>query len=173
MSLGIRGNPQREDKVLIKLNNGNEIEGIVVKWGVDLWGQCWAMLKVNEKIVQLNISSILYFSLDKNEFINRSKCDPMEAKRLEEIAKKKFVKEKKKPILVKRNMKESSFEEEADGAFKQLYLDPIERAKLLTKQNAEKEKMLRKSIQEHMVKKDVERVKNNYAMPSFKNYSKD
>lgn len=162
--LGIVGTPQVGDFISIIQNNGDKIEGQVINWGAENWDQYWATIKADDQYLQINISSVSKYYLKKptaaiaivNKKTNESKIIKAGGVETE-------------PIITRRVAEQqSSFKEEANGANSHLSMNPVERARFQASQYQNRIESDRQAAHKQMTRQSVEKVKNNYAVPSFK-----
>lgn len=174
--LGIVGTPQVGDLISIIQNNGDKIDGQVMNWGAENWNQHWATIKIEDQFLQINISSIAKFSLKKSTstitVINKKNQESRVINSQQNVSGVKVVhasKEEEEPTVTRRIVdQESSFKEEANGANSYLSMNPVERARFQASQYQQRIESDRQTAHKHMIRKAVEKVKSNYAEPSFK-----
>lgn len=185
--LGIISTPQSGDVISILTKDGKTLQAQVISWGLEAWGQMWSVCRMsNDQIIQINLSNISTFTLQK-------KSNMQQDYKIVNESKERYIKTQTNPspefIIKKSNKKNTKVEapvftrrlsktskavvEEGFGPNHYLSMDPVERARLLASQQQKSSEKTRQAVHDHMIKKDVERIKNEYSMPSFKKRPKN
>jgi hypothetical protein len=162
--LGIVGTPQVGDCISIVQNNGDKIEGQVITWGSENWNQHWATIKIEDQYLQINISSISKYYLKKPT----TKVALVNKKTNETRVINSQVGEGEPTITRRLADQQVSFNEEATGSNSHLSMNPVERARFQASQYQQRIESDRQAIHKKMTRQSVEKVKSNYAEPSFK-----
>lgn len=200
--LGVVSIPQPGDLVSIMTKDGKSLYGQVVNWGAEEWDERWATCRVfddqgeqSEQLIQINIGNISTYSLHKQstyaqqyKIVGRGEGDAQPEERVvnaqtQQPAAYRIVKhgenEPQKvvnaaPVFTRRIAKTGkAVIEEGVATHHHLSMDPVERARLLAHQQNQRAGLHREKVKDHMARKDIERVKQNYEVPSFKKRSED
>lgn len=192
--LGVISTPQPGDLVQIITKDGKDLHAQVMNWGLEAWGEMWSVCRIDNQIVQINLSNISIFTLQKQssvphdyKLVSHNKDTGNDEERIITAQKDQpnnfLIKKKDKdeniavkiaaPVFNRRLVTTSkAVVEEGLGPNHHLSMDPIERARLLAEQQHKRAEVTRRTVHDHMVRKDIENVKHDYSMPSFKKRSK-
>ena len=174
--------PKPGDTVYIHLTDGNTINASIVEWGTNLWGHTWVVYKEGDKVFTLNIAQISVFSIVRSSpdqyklvpkegnprVINAQTTEP------ERYFIKAGKKEDSKVVVTRRILKQGKavVDEGINQDNLDLSTDPVERAQQLLVEADNTGKSVRKSVKDLLNRTDLEKPKDVYALPSFKNRSK-
>jgi len=183
--------PKAGEVVNIITKDKTEIEGEVVEWGVPQWEMLWAVVKDETKTFTINMNDISVFYVLKSEpngYLIENKEDKGQYRLVEaqkgnvvgyNIIKQSVnddgeIEKVAQPVSITRRIVKQgkAFVDEAPSDDMKLSLDPVERARQQAEQYQKLSQSTRQAVQEHMNRKDLIKLKDNYALPSFKNSSK-
>lgn len=177
--LGIGCTPILGDYVEIKPIHGESCKGTVVNWGAEAWGQNWATIKTDDgQQIQTNIAHIVNFGI-----IKRAQADLQLVKKEGQMVKsaQKIVSPTNPMYRIKRGTpkehvisrpisKSDKSVEEPETSLPKLEGDVISQAQTLANLYNQKRKLTQKNVSDHMKRKDLIEVEDNYGMPSFKKH---
>lgn len=192
--LGYASQPTKQDYVKLTTSGGDPIDGIILQWGVEEWGQKWAILKKDDEIVQVNIANIITYSLIKNsdspaeyQIVRKAKekiAEEQTQNEQPETEKEEVFKIKasyndfpKYKIVKRGTPKQISFSRsinEKTGVIerdieKDLFSNKntIDKSKALLELYEEKRRLAQQDIKDHLTNKDLRDIKEVYELPSF------